>query len=58
MVLNLFERDGEQTFDSSPVIDADGILRHKFIGPYNWDTWEMRSLVGGLFNTVQQSSVK
>lgn len=25
-VLNLFERDGEQTFDSSPVIDADGTL--------------------------------
>lgn len=23
-VLNLFERDGEQTYDSSPVIDADG----------------------------------
>jgi predicted amidohydrolase len=25
-VLNLFERDGSQTFDSSPVIDADGRL--------------------------------
>ena len=25
-VLNLFERDGERTFDSSPVIDADGTL--------------------------------
>ncbi|HVP89956.1 MAG TPA: nitrilase-related carbon-nitrogen hydrolase [Terriglobales bacterium] len=25
-VLNLFERDGGQTFDSSPVIDADGRL--------------------------------
>ena len=25
-VLNLFERDGERTFDSSPVIDADGRL--------------------------------
>jgi N-carbamoylputrescine amidase len=25
-VLNLFERDGEHTFDSSPVIDADGSL--------------------------------
>ena len=24
VVLNLFERDGSQTFDSSPVIDADG----------------------------------
>lgn len=24
VVLNLFEREGEQTFDSSPVIDADG----------------------------------
>jgi len=26
IVLNLFERDGERTFDSSPVIDADGSL--------------------------------
>ena len=26
-VLNLFERDGDRTFDSSPVIDADGTLR-------------------------------
>jgi predicted amidohydrolase len=26
VVINLFERDGEQTFDSSPVIDADGKL--------------------------------
>lgn len=26
VVLNLFERDGEQTFDTSPVIDADGKL--------------------------------
>ncbi|MEZ5285790.1 MAG: nitrilase-related carbon-nitrogen hydrolase [Vicinamibacterales bacterium] len=26
VVLNLFERDGERTFDSSPVIDADGAL--------------------------------
>lgn len=26
IVLNLFERDGDQTFDSSPVIDADGSL--------------------------------
>lgn len=26
LVLNLFERDGERTFDSSPVIDADGSL--------------------------------
>lgn len=25
-VLNLFERDGERTFDSSPVIDADGTI--------------------------------
>ena len=25
-VLNLFERDGEQTYDSSPVIDADGSI--------------------------------
>jgi predicted amidohydrolase len=26
VVLNLFERDGNRTFDSSPVIDADGSL--------------------------------
>ena len=26
IVLNLFERDGNQTFDSSPVIDADGTV--------------------------------
>ena len=26
VVLNLFERDGEETFDASPVIDADGSL--------------------------------
>jgi N-carbamoylputrescine amidase len=26
IVLNLFERDGERTYDSSPVIDADGTL--------------------------------
>ncbi len=26
VVLNLFERDGEKTYDSSPVIDADGAL--------------------------------
>ena len=26
IVLNLYERDGERTFDTSPVIDADGTL--------------------------------
>jgi predicted amidohydrolase len=26
LVLNLFERDGERTYDSSPVIDADGSI--------------------------------
>ena len=26
VILNLFERDGERTFDASPVIDADGRL--------------------------------
>ena len=26
IVLNLFERDGEKTFDTSPVIDADGTI--------------------------------
>jgi peroxiredoxin len=33
------------------LIDADGILRHKFIGPYEWDTEEMRNIVLGLFNS-------
>ncbi|KPK28847.1 MAG: hypothetical protein AMJ61_01050 [Desulfobacterales bacterium SG8_35_2] len=32
------------------LIDTNGILRHKFIGPYNWDTWEMRNVVQQLFN--------
>jgi len=33
------------------LIDANGILRHRFIGPYNWDTPEMRNLVQELLNT-------
>jgi peroxiredoxin len=33
------------------LIDANGILRHKFIGPYNWETLEMKNLVMELFNT-------
>jgi len=32
------------------LVDAEGILRHKFIGPYDWDTEEMRNIVLGLFN--------
>jgi len=40
------------------LIDPDGILRHKFIGPYNWDTWEMRNLVAELFKTTQYSTTK
>jgi cytochrome c biogenesis protein CcmG, thiol:disulfide interchange protein DsbE len=32
------------------LIDADGILRHKFIGPYDWNSPVMRSVVLGLFN--------
>jgi len=35
------------------LIDADGILRHKFIGPYNWNTPEMRNLVLELFSTAK-----
>jgi len=31
------------------LIDADGILRHKFIGPYNWDMPEMINLVMKLY---------
>jgi hypothetical protein len=33
------------------LIDADSILRQKFIGPYNWDTPEMRNIVRELCNT-------
>ena len=33
------------------LVDAEGILRHKFIGPYDWDTEEMRNIVLGLFNS-------
>jgi N-carbamoylputrescine amidase len=29
LVLNVFERDGDRTFDTSPVIDADGVLLGK-----------------------------
>ena len=35
------------------LIDAHGILRHKFIGPYKWDDPEMQNLVMELVNTVQ-----
>ncbi|MFB3854669.1 MAG: nitrilase-related carbon-nitrogen hydrolase [Vicinamibacterales bacterium] len=39
-VINLFERDGERTFDCSPVIDADGTLlgrtRMVHITDYAW----------------------
>jgi len=33
------------------LIDADGILRHKFIGPYDWNSEEMRNVILDLFNT-------
>ena len=32
------------------LIDTDGILKHKFIGPYDWNSWSMRNIVVGLFN--------
>ncbi len=35
------------------LVDADGILQHKFIGPYNWNTPEMRNLVLKLFSTAE-----
>ena len=35
------------------LIDAEGILRHKFIGPYDWESQEMRSIVLGLFNSAR-----
>jgi hypothetical protein len=34
-------------------IDVDGILRHKFIGPYDWNFREMKSVVLELFNTIK-----
>jgi len=34
------------------LIDADGILQHKFIGPYNWNTPEMQNLVMELIKTA------
>jgi thiol-disulfide isomerase/thioredoxin len=33
------------------LIDPQGILRNKLIGPYNWNTWEMKNMVLKLFNT-------
>jgi peroxiredoxin len=33
------------------LIDADGILRHKFIGPYDWNSREMRNVILELFNS-------
>ena len=40
IILNVFERDGEQTYDTSPVIDADGTLLGKtrmvHITDYQW----------------------
>ena len=30
------------------IIDPAGILRYKFIGPHNWNTWEMKNLMLGL----------
>ena len=35
------------------LIDADGILRHKFIGPYDWNSAQMRNVVLELFNSPQ-----
>jgi len=35
------------------LVDANGILRHKFIGPYDWDSREMRNVVQELFNTAK-----
>ena len=32
------------------IIDADGILLHKFIGPHYWNTWEKRNLIAGLID--------
>jgi peroxiredoxin len=31
------------------LIDVDGILRHKFIGPYDWNSLKMRNIILELF---------
>jgi peroxiredoxin len=33
------------------LIDPDGILRHKLIGPYDWNSPEMRNQILKLFNS-------
>ena len=33
------------------LVDDQGIPKHKFIGPYNWNTFEMRNIVLRLINT-------
>jgi len=35
------------------LIDAEGILRHKFIGPYDWNTPKMRNIVSGLLDSAR-----
>ena len=30
------------------IMDVDGILRHKFIGPHDWNSWEKKNLILGL----------
>ena len=35
VVLNLFEQDGDRTFDTSPVINADGRLGQNSLNPAN-----------------------
>jgi peroxiredoxin len=36
------------------LVDADGILRHKFIGPYDWSSPEMMRTVMSLFGEQQK----
>jgi predicted amidohydrolase len=61
VVLNLFERDGEKTYDCSPVIDADGSLlgrtRMVHITDYAWFHEQGYYLPGDTGAPVYQTKV-
>ncbi len=50
VVLNLFERDGDQCFDSSPVIDANGTILGVTRMVHNWPA------TGVFMNVIPSSS--
>jgi N-carbamoylputrescine amidase len=61
VVLNLYERDGEKTYDCSPVIDADGSLlgrtRMVHITDYAWFHEQGYYLPGDMGAPVYQTKV-